>query len=198
MLILGGLPACGKDTVRAILVKQYNMLPVVRYTTRGMRENEVDGEAYHFISKKRFLAMREEGRFVEYEEFKTALSTDVLYYGSTPEDYGDNSITIISPTGISMLKNSPVKDDVFVALLYVPEYEVRNRLVERKWSDEEIERRIPFDKERYNNINQYVNCVIPCYTSAYPPERVAEIVYRWYQSELKKKNSKSSILEGDL
>ena len=53
MLVLVGKTCSGKDTIKKELVK-LGMTPIIAYTTRPMRNGEVDGETYYFISKDEF------------------------------------------------------------------------------------------------------------------------------------------------
>ncbi|MFO0370505.1 MAG: guanylate kinase [Armatimonadota bacterium] len=69
LIILSGPSGVGKDTVldrwraRNPLVKR-----VVTYTTRAPRPGEEDGEDYHFRSNSEFLALAEQGAFLEWKE----------------------------------------------------------------------------------------------------------------------------------
>ncbi len=51
MLLLVGKSASGKDTIQKELIKM-GMKAVVSYTTRSPRKGEIDGIAYHFITKE--------------------------------------------------------------------------------------------------------------------------------------------------
>ena len=64
MLILCAPMASGKDTIQKELIKM-GMNSVVSYTTRPPRKGEVDGIAYHFITKEDFLNKENQGFFAE-------------------------------------------------------------------------------------------------------------------------------------
>lgn len=50
---LMGKSSSGKDTIFSMLKQSHILKPIVPYTTRPMRNNEVDGREYHFISEER-------------------------------------------------------------------------------------------------------------------------------------------------
>lgn len=50
IICITGITGCGKDTVYNMLMKANpDFKPYIWYTTRPMREDEVDGKIYHFI-----------------------------------------------------------------------------------------------------------------------------------------------------
>lgn len=61
MLVLIGKAASGKDSVREILVKKHGFHSIVTYTTRPMREGEIQDITYHYISENDFLQKIESG-----------------------------------------------------------------------------------------------------------------------------------------
>ena len=50
LIILIGCSASGKDTVMNRLVKEFDVKPLVSYTTRPIRDCEQEGREYHFIT----------------------------------------------------------------------------------------------------------------------------------------------------
>jgi guanylate kinase len=69
LLIFTAPSGAGKTTIVRHLLKRYDKLAFsVSATNRPMREGEVDGSAYYFLSDEAFRARIEAGDFVEYEE----------------------------------------------------------------------------------------------------------------------------------
>jgi guanylate kinase len=71
LVIISGPSGVGKDTIIDALqarprAKDYHY--VVTCTTRAPRPGEIDGIAYHFVSKERFFAMRAAGELLEATE----------------------------------------------------------------------------------------------------------------------------------
>ena len=55
MKIIGliGKTSSGKDTIARYLYKRYCIEPIISYTTRPMRESEVDGREHWFVDDKK-------------------------------------------------------------------------------------------------------------------------------------------------
>jgi len=69
LYIIAAPSGAGKTSlVRALLAADPVLALSVSYTTRPMRPGEQDGVHYHFVSKERFLAMRDAGEFLEHAE----------------------------------------------------------------------------------------------------------------------------------
>lgn len=70
---LMGKSSSGKDTIfRELLKKEVLKLkPVISYTTRLMRVNEVDGREYFFINKKELEAYEEKNKVIEQRVYQT-------------------------------------------------------------------------------------------------------------------------------
>lgn len=68
IITLTGPSCAGKSTLENRLA-QLHFSKAVSTTTRPMREGEVDGRDYHFISREGFDRQLKEGRFVEHVEF---------------------------------------------------------------------------------------------------------------------------------
>ena len=47
-----GKSCAGKDTIYKNLMEQQNFHTMVLYTTRPMRDGEVEGREYHFVTEK--------------------------------------------------------------------------------------------------------------------------------------------------
>lgn len=70
ILIISGLSGSGKDTVinRLKEISTVDFHFVVTCNTRRKREGEIDGKDYHFITRKKFLEMIENGEMLEHSE----------------------------------------------------------------------------------------------------------------------------------
>ena len=78
-IIISGPSGVGKGTICNVLLKEMNAWYSVSMTTRGIREGEVDGINYYFISKDEFRKRIDEGKLLEYNIYNDN------YYG-TPKD----------------------------------------------------------------------------------------------------------------
>lgn len=70
---LMGKSSSGKDTIFKELKedKKLNLKPVVPYTTRPKRSNEINGVEYHFIDKETLSEYRDKGKVIEEREYNT-------------------------------------------------------------------------------------------------------------------------------
>lgn len=70
---LMGKSSSGKDTLFKDLIKEneLGLLPVVSYTTRPMRTNEVEGREYHFITKEQLEGYKAVGKIIEHRVYET-------------------------------------------------------------------------------------------------------------------------------
>ena len=69
MIILVGASASGKTEVAKVLAKTFQMRKVITHTTRPMRENEIDGVDYYFVSREEFISLKKHNFFVETTEY---------------------------------------------------------------------------------------------------------------------------------
>lgn len=68
-----GKSATGKDTIYENICedKTLGLIPIVMYTTRPIREGEIDGVTYHFVTEEEYVAIKESGKLVEEKSYST-------------------------------------------------------------------------------------------------------------------------------
>ena len=68
-----GKSASGKDTVYRELLKDpvFSFQPLVLYTTRPIREGEVNGREYHFVSAKKMQEFEKQRKLIERRDYHT-------------------------------------------------------------------------------------------------------------------------------
>ena len=73
IFVIMGRSSCGKDTIYKKLLERGNvdLSKVIIYTTRPMREKEVDGVQYYFCSIERYEKFREERKIIEERTYNT-------------------------------------------------------------------------------------------------------------------------------
>lgn len=76
---LMGKSSSGKDTVYRRILAETELIPVILYTTRPVREGEQDGREYHFVDEDRFREMQESGSIIEYRVYHTVYG-DWIYF----------------------------------------------------------------------------------------------------------------------
>ena len=106
LIILVGCSASGKDTVMNRLIKEFDVKPVISYTTRPIRNCEQEGREYHFITEEEFERMKDNDEFVETRVYKTVNGN--WYYGLPKNgidlEDDNNYITILDFDGLLELE----------------------------------------------------------------------------------------------
>ena len=125
LFVISGASGVGKSTVLAkVMGERTDLRFSVSATTRKMRDGEVDGESYYFVSKDKFLDMIEKHEFLEYDVHmdnyygtpKSQLE-DKLQYGSVILD--------IEPNGAFNVRKE--KDDAVLIFIAPPSLEELER-----------------------------------------------------------------------
>ena len=68
-----GKSSSGKDTIYSRLMSQkdFNLKKIIPYTTRPIREGEVDGENYHFCTEDQLKKLEAAGKIIELRAYDT-------------------------------------------------------------------------------------------------------------------------------
>ena len=139
LIVMSGPSGVGKGTVRKALfeMKNHNLTYSVSMTTRKMREGEVNGKDYFFVSKEEFLKRIDEGKFLEYAEFVGN------YYGTPLDkvneqlDNGNEVFLEIEVEGAMQVKKK-VPDCVLIFIVPPSREALYDRLKSRGTESEEI------------------------------------------------------------
>lgn len=145
-IIIVGKAASGKDYLKKKFTEK-GFMPEVSMTTRPMREGEVNGMDYHFVSRDKFEQIIAEGHFYEYVEFNGN------YYGTFEIEWHASSLFIMTPSGIAAIKPED-RQECFVVYLDIA-YETRKeRLMQRSDADS-VERRLQADEEDFKDFTDF-------------------------------------------
>lgn len=115
IVALVGKAGTGKDTLlNRICQESPNYHKIISCTTRPMREGEIDGEDYHFLSHEAFAQKILNGDMLEATEFND------WFYGTMKSSLAENSINIgiFNPEGYNYLTSIP-DDDIYVIGFYL-------------------------------------------------------------------------------
>lgn len=154
-IVLSGPSGVGKGTICNTLIKELDAWYSISMTTRGIRDGEVDGVNYYFVSRKEFEKRIEEGKLLEYNIYNGN------YYG-TPKDKilekiedGINVFSEIDVNGAFNIKK--IFPDTLLIYIAPPSIEVlRDRLIGRGTEDiETIENRLKIAEDELKRVDFY-------------------------------------------
>lgn len=142
LAVISGFSGVGKGTVVKELLRLYPYALSVSATTRDPRPGEVDGVAYHFITKEEFERRIQEDDFFEYASYVDQ------YYG-TPKSFvmkelaeGRDVILEIEAEGAFKVK-AQMEEALLIYMLPPSMAELKKRLVGRGTETEDkIEKRL--------------------------------------------------------
>ena len=155
LFVVSAASGTGKTSlVKALLDRVTNLHVSVSHTTRGQRPGELDGVHYHFTEKDSFLALVEQGGFIEYAEVFGN------YYGTAQATVkeqlvkGHDVLLEIDWQGAQQVRKLfPDSKQIFI--LPPSQFDLRQRLSNRGTDTVEvIERRLGCAVE---DMQQYVN-----------------------------------------
>ena len=159
LVILSGVAGAGKDTVKKELIKRMKDVDTLpSYTSRPIREGDVEGGTYNFVTKEEFEEMIENGDFYEYDVHHDN------YYGTSKKLLNDKIkegkiiVKDIDVNGTEHLKDLLKADTKIITIfLRVSKEELKRRLKERidKPSPAEIRLRLSRFEYEESRINLY-------------------------------------------
>lgn len=147
-IILIGPAASGKDYLRHKFRKQGFKIDC-SYTTRPIRDGEIEGETYHYISKDEFIKKQKENGF--YEDVKHGKH----FYGTGQWEWDNCDVFIMETDGVNLIKEEDRKNCFVIYLNPPPDIRMQRLREERDWDDKTIEQRIITDNEKFVNFTNY-------------------------------------------
>ncbi|MCI9064164.1 MAG: AAA family ATPase [Clostridia bacterium] len=133
LVIISGVAGAGKDTIKQELIKRMdNVVSLPSYTSRPMRNGDVVGGTYHFVTKQEFEEMIKNDEFYEYDIHHDN------YYGTSKKllneiiHQGKVIVKDIDVNGTQNLIELLGNDTKIITIfLRVPKEELKRRLEDR-------------------------------------------------------------------
>lgn len=157
VVILMGKSASGKDSILKYLQKEYNFNPIVSYTTRPIRKNEINGKDYYFVQNQDFAKMLKNDEFIETREYNTCFNNkqDTWYYGISKEEFNNKNkkICIVDITGQKEIIKYYGKENVISIYIDVLD-DIREKRAKSRgsFSQSEWNRRLKDDNKKFKNV----------------------------------------------
>ena len=158
---LMGKSASGKDSIFHKILEKTKWKSLIPYTTRPMRDGEVEGQEYHFISTDQFKSDIDRGIMAEFREYDTVFGK--WYYGTilpaditaTGKDTGVGYLAIGTLESYMQLKRKLGEENIFPIYIEVPNELRLERAFHREegrgnMTREEILRRFKADDEDFS------------------------------------------------
>lgn len=102
IICIVGKAGSGKDTILKSVcdIAKNKVNPIISYTSRPMRQGEINGKDYYFITKEEFLNKIQNNEMIEYTEFNG------WFYGIASDCLSEKipNIGIFNPAGIKCLR----------------------------------------------------------------------------------------------
>ena len=157
IIVLVGESASGKSTLANAFIKiNPGFTKVVTYTTRPMRQGEVDGVDYHFLSEDDFNKRKENGFFVEYASYRGWQYGSAINFKSS-----EDKIIVLTPAGArALLKVGELRRDLRIIYLDVDRRSRLIKLLQRGDDIEEAYRRSLSDVGQFDAFNREADYVI--------------------------------------
>lgn len=168
VFLIIGKSFSGKDTFLSYILEskvfceKHNLHPLVRYTTRGKRPNEVDGVNYHFITDEYYYENFKDNPESVVTSFKSEFGELHYITDFSKLDKDKNYILQGDPESIRPFKEI-LGDDLCVIFLLPPDWVLFERFGDRddnaEYSDkkyQEIQRRYVDDLFKFSRANEFL------------------------------------------
>ena len=160
MVLISGPSGCGKSTIIQRLLSGPGVEFSVSATTRPIRDGEVDGVDYHFLSKEEFRSRVEAGAFIEWAEVYGNLYGTLRAPMEAAIQEGIVFLVEIDVQGALQLR-ALGEEGVFVFIAPPSFEELQKRLVGRGTeAPEVIERRLKKAEDEYRERVKYDHVVV--------------------------------------
>lgn len=160
MVLISGPSGCGKSTIIQRLLSCPEVEFSVSATTRPIREGEVDGADYHFLSQEEFRSRVEAGAFIEWAEVYGNLYGTLRAPMESAIASGRVFLVEIDVQGALQLR-ALGEDGLFVFIAPPSFEELQKRLVGRGTeAPEVVERRLKKAEDEYRERVKYDHVVV--------------------------------------
>lgn len=155
-----GKSVSGKDTIyqRLLADGKWNLKRLVIYTTRPIRNGELEGREYHFVDEDKFQQLKAEGKVIEDRGYQTIYGLWRYFTAATMDLEQDNYLGIGTLESYRQLQTYYGKDKVCPIYVEVEDGERLKRAIAREETQavpkyEEMCRRFLADSKDFSEEN---------------------------------------------
>lgn len=114
IIVLLGASGTGKSTIENELATHHGYKKIISYTTRTMRNGEVNGRDYYFTDNITFAGMVNSGLMAEYDEY-----SQNRLYGTLLSDYQgtEDRVVVLTPNGLRQLQKNCQNEHIISVLV---------------------------------------------------------------------------------
>lgn len=192
-IVVVGETAVGKDYITNNVIlpylkaKGFDIEKVVTDTTRTIREGEVNGKTYNFITQQEFIKNISNNEYLEYQVYNTV--NGKWYYGTRKSSIPENCVMILDKYGFLNLKEEyPEIKCIYLNTWDESErfYRALDRLGDKISNKDvrELWRRIETDRNKFSDIHEYDIEPVPQFYDERTEIIIKEVLDRWIQEEI--------------
>ena len=144
LLTITGPSGVGKDTVTDIIIQKSNFRRLGTYTTRPMREGEIEGDHHFYVTPEEFEKLDAKEKFEDHiviNKIHYAIATDKIREALAQ---GENLILVIQVNGVRMIRKH-YPEAISVYLLPPSEEANKERFKERGDAEKDMKARMKED-----------------------------------------------------
>ena len=162
LIIISGTTCAGKGTViQKLLERNSNLNLSISYTSRKIRNDDIEGVTYYFVSEQEFEEKIKNNDFLEYAKVQYG-----AYYGTPKKEVidllneGKDVILEIDVQGAQIIKEK-YPETLLIFILAPSMKEIKKRILSRKTeTKEQIINRFKTAYNEINEINKYNYVVV--------------------------------------
>jgi guanylate kinase len=145
-IILVGKGSSGKDFLRKSIIDR-RFKPAIMHTSRPVRNGELNGVDYYFLTKEYFQTLEYEKYFMQVKEFNG------WFYGLSYIEWNNCDVIVLTPSNVKDLPEFDRKNS-YVIYLDIP-HDVRKERLEKRNDADSVERRLGTDEEDFKDFIDY-------------------------------------------
>lgn len=151
-IIIAGKSGSGKNFLFDQLVEK-GLKHSIKITTRPIRQNEIEGKDYHFISESKFNSILNDNLFIVNQDFHND-KNDLWKYGVLKEDFKNSQVFIMTPGEIDQIDKESRKG-CFIVYLDIDRETREDRLFKRDDVNDSITHRLDSDEKDFQGFSDY-------------------------------------------